>query len=301
VDGDGNKLYDPQKDELEYFQDPAEWVVSKNFFHADGPVTAQLTSTVDPMKNLLVYFGTGRYISEDDRKDENQQYLYCVKDPFYNENRSDGTDYLHEFGDTLALDQGGLLNTDNIKSTTSAAIGNFVVGYNPSPMDFWDFVEKVRTDEDGWYLSLLTNTGNPSERIITQSAILGGIVLTPTFTPTDEICGMGGETTFVGTYYETGTGYIRQLFAIETPETTTVEGETAEVIAIRDDDFYKGMPAPKAVFHSGKEGGARISTQVGTGEFINLKVDPALYFKSMITEWWDDPSQAPVFNEDCDW
>jgi hypothetical protein len=112
---------------------------------------------------------------------------------------------------------------------------------------------------------------------------------------------MGGDTTFIGTYYETGTGYISQLFNIGTPETESVEGKEAEVIAIRDDDFYKGMPAPKAVFHAGLEQGARITTQTGTGEFVNFSVDPALYFKSMATEWWDDPTQAPAFNDECGW
>lgn len=101
---------------------------------------------------------------------------------------------------------------------------------------------------------------------------------------------MGGNTTFLGVFYETGTGFIFQLFDIETPQTTTVGGEPAEIIAIRDDNFYKGMPAPKAVFHGGKESGAKISTQVGTGEFVNIQVDPAFYFKSMTTEWWDDPN-----------
>lgn len=304
TDQDGFPLYDVLKDELAYQADPATWVVNQNFFHADGPVTAQLTSTVDPLDNLLVYFGTGRYISSADAVDDSQQYLYCVKDPFYNITKYDGTNY-HDFGNPLALDQSDLLESDNIVSTTSAVLGNYVLGYTSGPMDFWSFAETVRQNKDGWYLSLKTSGSDPSERIITQSAILGGIVLTPTFTPSADICGMGGDTTFVGVYYETGTGYIRQLFDITNLQYSdvTVDGNTdqAENIEIRDDDSYKGMPAPKAVFHGGKESGAKISTQVGTGEFVNIQVDPALYFKSMIAEWWDDPTQAPTFNQGCGW
>ena len=187
----------------------------------------------------------------------------------------------------------------------SASPGNLVTGYPNvgDTMDFRKFVKEIREKKDGWYLPLKTSENNPSERIITQSAILGGIVLTPTFTPVSEICGMGGDTTFVGVFYETGTGYLRQLFDITTRRYCSVDGKSAEIIEIRDDDFYKGMPAPKAVFHGGKESGAKISTQVGTGEFVNIQVDPAYYFKSMIAEWWDDPNQAPTFiNETCiDW
>jgi type IV pilus assembly protein PilY1 len=298
VDGDGNKLY--TLDEVEYSAVPADWQVAKTFFEADGPITAQMNSTVDVDDNLLLYVGTGRYLSEDDKEDAGQQYLYCIKDPFYF-NKEGSTDY-HNFGtvSSTSLDKSDLLDSDSIKVAVNST-GEYVLNYTSGAMDFWDFVEDVRKTENGWYLSLLTPSSAPSERIITQTSILGGIQITPTFTPSADICGMGGDTTFIGTYYETGTGYISQLFNIGTPETESVEGKEAEVIAIRDDDFYKGMPAPKAVFHAGLEQGARITTQTGTGEFVNFSVDPALYFKSMATEWWDDPTQAPAFNDECGW
>jgi type IV pilus assembly protein PilY1 len=299
VDGDGIKLY--SVDELEYNSDPSTWQIAQEFFQADGPITAQMNSTIDPADNLLLYIGTGRYLSEADREDNNQQYLYCIKDPFYFKEKYDGSLY-HDFGQVsgTSLDAGDLLNAENINTAINYA-GNFVIGYESGAMDFWNFVEKVRNNEGGWYLPLLTNNAGPSERIITQTSILGGIQITPTFTPNVDICGMGGDTTFVGTYYETGTGYISQIFNIEVPDTTNVFGETAEIIAIRDDDFYKGMPAPKAVFHAGKEKGARISTQTGTGELVNIQVGVAQYFKNIATEWWDDPNQAPGFNTDCPW
>ena len=101
----------------------------------------------------------------------------------------------------------------------------------------------------------------------------------------------------------TGTGFIRQLFDITTLRYKNVAGESAEIIEIRDDDSFKGMPAPKTVFHAGKESGANITTQVGTGEFVSIGTDPAYYFKSMTAEWWDDPNQMPNFLKDdnCGW
>jgi type IV pilus assembly protein PilY1 len=308
-DSDGNKKYDVLKDELEYKSDPAEWVVSNGsdgndiFFKTDGPITAQLTSTTDPLDNLLLYVGTGRYMSEDDKEDNVQQYLYCIKDPFYNEAMHDEDGKYHNFDETLTLEAGDLMASDTIYSTSSLATGKKVVGYKTSPMDFWDFVDKVRNEEDGWYLSLVTNGTSPSERIITQAALLGGTLLVPTFTPNNDICGENGDTTFVGVYYETGTGYTSQVFSNEIVETMDIGGEPADIIAIRSDTSFKGMPALKAVFHGGLETGAHISTQVGTGEFVNLQVDPAFYFKSMATEWWDDPNQSPTFIDDdkCGW
>ncbi|MGD9217158.1 MAG: PilC/PilY family type IV pilus protein, partial [Desulfobacteraceae bacterium] len=302
-DDDGNLKYDIIKDQLEYLVDPTQWVVDQDFFHADGPVTAQLTSTVDPLDNLLLFFGTGRFISEDDQQDASRQFLYGVKDPFYNKAKYEGSAYhANENASATPLDASDLLESDGIEVVTTAAAGSFVTGYGSGSTPFLDFVDEVREQSNGWYLSLLepATDSDPSERIITQSAILGGIVLTPTFTPTTEICGMGGDTTFVGVYYETGTGYIQQLFDIDTTSDDTDEGE---VIEIRDDDTYKGMPAPKAVFHAGRESGASISIQVATGEVVNKRVDPAYYFKSMVTEWWDDPDQAPTsISDNCsDW
>jgi Tfp pilus tip-associated adhesin PilY1 len=302
TDANGFPLYNVLKDELAYDTDPTQWVVNQNFFHADAPVTAQLTSTVDPLDNLVLYFGTGRYMGQDDTIDNSQQYLYGVKDPFYNKTKYESS-YYHNFGTPLPLNQSDLLDSTNIETLTTAATGSYTTGFGASILPFEKFVDTVREDENGWYVSLLTFGSSPSERIITQPALLGGVLLTPTFTPSSNICGQGGGTTFVGVYYETGTGFIRQIFDITNLRYGTVDGEPAEIIEIRDDKYYLGMPAPKAVFHGGRETGAKISTQVGTGEFVNFRIYPAFYFKSMTAEWWDDPDQMPEFQSDdnCNW
>ena len=103
---------------------------------------------------------------------------------------------------------------------------------------------------------------------------------------------MGGDTALLGVYYETGTGYTHQLFDIATKrmKSVTVEGNTnsEEIVEIRDDNLLHGTPAPKIIFHAGMEGGARALIQQGSGVIENIGVNPALYFKSMITEWWEN-------------
>jgi Tfp pilus tip-associated adhesin PilY1 len=292
-------LYEPK--DLEYDPDPAAWIPS-DFFLADGPVSVQLSSTIDPAGNLLVYFGTGRFISEADKSDTAQQYLYCVKDPFYNVTKYESS-YYADFSHTLTLETPDLFNAASVLSTTEGR----VTGLSGGDMDFWDFVAKIRRERNGWYLKLDTSNAGASERIITQISILGGMAVVPVFTPSIDVCGMGGESGFIGVYYETGTGYKQQLFDIDSSNlryvTITVDGQTktAEVVEIRDDGKWHGMPAPKSPFHGGLESGARISTQVGTGEFVNIQVDPALYYKSITTEWWDDPDQATALDPQCDW
>ena len=303
VDSNGSQLYMPE--ELEYTDDPDNWLISP-MFEADGPISVQLSSTVDQLGNLLLYFGTGRYVSESDKSDANQQYLYSVKDPFYNEALYDST-YYHSWATIPPLDTTDLFDTTMVLSTTEGRVNG--PGVSGGEMDFRDFATYMRENEDDWYLLLITDStgATPSERIITQASILGGIVFTPAFTPSIDICDMGGDTTFLGAYFETGTGYIDQLFDIDLANkrhiNVTVGSETknAEVVEIRDDNIYQGMPAPKAPLHGGLESGAKITVQVGTGEFVNINVDPALYFKSIVTEWWDDPNQAPPANPSCNW
>ena len=273
-------------DDLVYSTTPSAWPISK-FFTTDRYITVKPNSTVDPLNNLLLYFGTGRYLSESDKTDSSQQYLYGVKDPFYNP-KYDGS-YYHSFGSTLTLSRSDLFPADNVEITTDGhVIGSSYGQY------FEDLVQGVRVNEDGWYLSLLTYGSGPSERVVTQSSILGGIVLTPTYTPNTDLCGMGGDTALVGVYYETGTGYKHQIFDIaesnKVHKNVTVDGNTnsEEVVAIRDDNLLSGTPAPKIIFHAGMEGGARALIQQGSGVIENISVSPAFYFKSIITEWWDN-------------
>jgi type IV pilus assembly protein PilY1 len=277
-------------DDVEYSTNPGEWKVAKTFFKADGPISVQMNSTVDPDDNLLLYAGTGRYLAEDDKEDASQQYLYCIKDPFYF-NKENSTAY-HNFGtiSSTTLTKTDLLQSDDIQVAVNYA-GDIVSNYGSGTLSFSEFVEEVRKKENGWYLTLETENNSPSERIITQTAILGGIQVTPAYIPVFDVCGMGGGTSYIGTYYETGTGYTHQLFSIANPD---IDDNQMETIAIRDDDLYEGLPAPKFVFHAGLEAGATITSQASTGEFVDISVNPAIYFKSMATEWWDTPEDMPA-------
>lgn len=40
------------------------------------------------------------------------------------------------------------------------------------------------------------------------------------------------------------------------------------------------------------EGGARALIQQGSGVIENIGVSPAFYFKSIITEWWDNQDSS---------
>ena len=66
-----------------YDENPNQWVWSK-MADLPAPVTAPLTLTVDRSDNVWVLAGTGRFLNSDDKVDGSQNYLFGIKDPFYN-------------------------------------------------------------------------------------------------------------------------------------------------------------------------------------------------------------------------
>ena len=98
-----------QDADLVYSTNPTKWVAAP-FFTSDRPITVKLNSTADPLYNILLYFGTGRYLAETDKSDAAQQYLYGVRDPFYNRELYDGMNgnYYHNFSLNKTLSRADL-------------------------------------------------------------------------------------------------------------------------------------------------------------------------------------------------
>jgi len=160
--------------------DPTSWVLS-TLFDADGPITSAPTAAVDKMENLWVFFGTGRYLSEEDKADDSLQKFYGLKD------------------------KGGMVSS-LFDATDVAVYENGTAGGYPN----WnDLVDYVRTF-DGWFVDLV----DQKERSLTKASILGGIVLFTTFTPDEDICGYGGSGKLYAVYFETGTAYKESVMGL---------------------------------------------------------------------------------------
>jgi type IV pilus assembly protein PilY1 len=280
--------------EFGYDTDPANWHLHK-LFASDRPITGTpMVSTefnpdiVEPADNVWVYFGTGRYLSEDDKITNTQQYLYGIKDPLYNYTYIGS--YLHDYDQakTKILSRSDLFRGDTITVTTAGHVlqGGSLFGTG----DFRGLVKVVR-NYDGWYHSLETNGTAPSERSISMPSVIGGITLFPTFTPSSDICKAKGVTNFYGLYYLTGTAYTKQIFNIENPATiyVTVDGTTnlEEVVAVKLEKPLTGSPPPSAGIHSGRQRGGKAYLQMSTGQVVEIDFETAIYFKSTITDWWD--------------
>lgn len=66
-----------------YDEDPTNWSLVK-LFASPAPITAPPALSVDFLDNVWIYFSTGRYLSEADKTNTDTQYLFGVKDPFFN-------------------------------------------------------------------------------------------------------------------------------------------------------------------------------------------------------------------------
>ena len=261
-----------------YDSNPSNWYVS-TLFDSNRPITAPMALSVDRLDNAWVYFGTGRYIGTSDKTDAAQNYLYGIKDPFFNQ---DQASYYHDYLSSLTLDQNDLFGVDDIVVTTEGTVleGGALHDADGS----WRHLVDVARTYDGWYRSLETSAG-PSERSVSKSAVLGGIVFTPTFTPNTDVCGFGGDTNFYALYFETGTAYPKQILSIGNPSYVTVDVNPEEIVEVKLQNPISGAPPPSVGIHIGRQQGARVYLQQSTGQVVDLDVDTAFNLKSGLTSW----------------
>ena len=278
MDGLGN--YNPSNVN-NYVDNPIDavypWTLS-SVFDSPAPITAPITLSLDNFNNTWIYVGSGRYLNSTDKQNTDPQYIFGIKDPFFNQDHTPsgtfGTDYYHNYFNSLELSM-----TDLFYANPYYIIeGGQEVYYNDgSPFGSFNDLVSLAQTENGWARTLDV----PGERVINKSTILGGIVFTPSFLPDDDVCTFGGSSYLYGLYYETGTPYFYEAF---------VDGK--DTIEINNSDKTKilekislGAGKSSAVgIHIGKEG-AKSLIQQSTGAIVSEELKPAFTFKSGLTSW----------------
>ncbi|RPI73643.1 MAG: hypothetical protein EHM45_20500, partial [Desulfobacteraceae bacterium] len=246
-----------------YHDDPLDWKQTI-LFNAAKPITAAPTISLDTFDNAWIYFGTGRYIHEDDKLNSDTQYLFGVKDPFFNKKYT-GT-YYHNYASSLTLDITNLFNADPY----NVYLGGTTIYQGASYFGTWDDLLAAARAKEGWYRTLTTT----KERVVRKPTILGGLVLSPSFVPGSDICGFGGDSYLYGLYYETGTAYYESVFK---------NGVFNNVVL---DKISLGIGAASALgIHVGREIGARAYIQQSTGTIVEEEVKPAFDIKSNLRSW----------------
>ena len=239
-------------------------------FNATRPITSSVALSLDTFGNVWLFIGSGRYFSNEDKVNTETQYMFGIKDPFFNNAQ---TAYYHNYASSLELEIADLFEADPYV----IILGGEVYEYQNYFGD-WSFLLETARAEDGWIRSLTI----PGERILTKFAILGGIVFTPSFVPNEDPCGFGGDTYLYGQYYETGTAYYKAVFDQGTEEVTIGEEVMTRVL----DKTLLGMGMASSVgVHVGMESGAKGFIQQSTGVVTSTALTPAFNIKSGLSAW----------------
>ena len=248
-------------------------------FNATRPISAPVSVSRDTYNNIWIFGGTGRYFSTADKTNSDTQYIFGIKDPFYNiEHTPAGyhnDDYYVNYNISLELTTSDLLNTDAYVVTTDdevfdaggISIGNF------------EAMKDLVYVQDGWIRTLSIS----KERIIQKPSLLGGMVYVPSFVPNGDVCGYGGDSYLYGLYYETGTAYFNPGF--ENNGTTTVDINGQPVDQVVDKITLGYGKASSLGIHVGQEEGAKGYIQQSTGTVLNEDLTPALMIKSGLRCW----------------
>lgn len=275
-----------------YDDDPTTWYGPIALYtSADAPFTAPASLSIDDYDNVWVYIGTGRYLREADKSSAQPNYILGIKDPFYNEDYDGG--YYHNFSSSKSLAVADLFDASDLTVTTAGYVftsSSTPYGGSLATSGFSKMLSDARI-KDGWIRELDVPLSGPSERVVSKSSIVGGIVLTPTFVPNSDICGFSGTTSFYGLYYETGTGYTSNVFDWD-GTTITYNSKNYEAVNVKLSGSGIGAPPPSIGVHVGREGGAtgaKAYLQLSTGEILSIDLQTALPIKSGLTDWIANP------------
>ncbi|MFH1672674.1 MAG: PilC/PilY family type IV pilus protein [Pseudomonadota bacterium] len=262
-----------------YVDDPNDpvnpWVMT-SIFDSPAPITVPVDVGWDrTLEEIFVYFGTGRYLSTADKTDNQQQYIFGIKDPFFDQDSG-----AHHSYAGLELDINDLFSADGY----TVLQGGKVLGGGFATYD--QLVTEVDTHQ-GWYRSL--DTDNPSERVVNGGVFLAGsdetlgrekyIFLVPSFIPNSDICGFGGESWLWALSGETGTAYLTNVIG------QVDIGEDADKILDKN-KIGTGLAATPAV-HIGKSG-VKGLIQDSLGGITNQAVD--LNMNSGFISWHEHPN-----------
>lgn len=274
------KAFDPDGGYPEYIDDPADpaWKITK-MVKCPRPITASGTLSVDRKDNAWLYLGTGRFMTLSDKTNTSQNYIIGVKDPFFNPDLT-ACNYSYPAVECEINKLGTVADPMNDLFDAGAyeVFSRSIVEGPDGEITFDDLVLEARRNVyQGWYRNLQYEVGVPSERVVNKGAVLGGILLMPTFMPDTDPCRAGGSSRLFAVYYETGTAFFRKVFKDDSGE-----GPIMDVISLGD-----GIASSLSI-HSGRQTGGKVYVQKSTGEILEVDVDPAFNIKSGPEYWLDD-------------
>jgi hypothetical protein len=257
---------------------PSIWNAPTTFALVDQPVIGQPAVGFDNLRNKWVYFGSGRYYVLEDKTSTAIQTLYGIKD--------DGTGNAVNLNDLVD-------STDIIVYADEAqTIENGPLGTNPVQQitTFPQLVAEIDQYKRGWLVDLPPIVGTagvaPATRSLSQSLLVGGVLFTSVFQPSDDPCSGEGYSRLYGLYYKTGTAYPDPtIFGTD----TVLVGDEVKYISRGFIELGRGIASAPTI-HSGAGSGndeIRVYTNMSPGNLVGTKANPPEDMRSGKSAWFE--------------
>jgi Tfp pilus tip-associated adhesin PilY1 len=169
---------------------------------------------------IWVYFGTGKYESQDDKISTDQQYFFGLK-----EDIDDQPTYTLASSDLVILDLPYESGTTNYRTLETGSANG---------------------DKKSWAIQLfqpLSGEFGGSERVITEPLVTSGVVFFTTFIPDDDVCEGNGEAWLFALEYDTG--LPPDLSVFDTNEDGVIDDKDVPMAGIR---IGEGQPSKPILF-----------------------------------------------------
>ena len=258
---------------------------------------AYIDAMVDDTKTYIpiIYFGTGEFWFTQDKKDRSQQTFYGIIEPV--SRASDGAcGYRYEF-DWGEVDMSDLMDVSNTKVYTNGWVDingdGTITQWTIPPADpvVFNAWPKDPPNFDDWILHLMevdltTSTSDhfsryhgwksdleySAERVIGQSAVLGGVVIYTSYLPSDDVCLTSGESFLYAVHHLTGTAFSEPILDVN-PGDTVTDGSTTYERSEKSVELGEGMGATATLHQGQNKGGAKAFVQTSSGEIRELDTD----------------------------
>lgn len=223
------------------------------------PITSAPSVAMDEKANLWVFFGTGRFLDTSDRTlDSTERWsFYGIKDtckpwiyptcPSYTP--PDKTNDLYDASSVIVCQGGG----------TTCAGGTA-----------WSTVLSTAKNKEGWYVDFST----AGERTLFKPAVIGGLAVWTTYTPSLNVCAAEGTSNVYAAFYKTGTGYKEFVF-----------DQTGQGIAVdRSLSLGTGLPSSVGIMVTGDNEMVGF-VQQSTGTIVQIRQTTPFALRGEVIGW----------------
>jgi len=241
---------------------PSNWLVNEVMINGiDNPVFTPPAIGMDSDRNLWLYFGTGKMLSESDKGSTDREFFIGVKEP------------CSDFSSTSNCSSTVTISDLNDVTNAVVSSGGSVISNAGSGVNNWNTLFSQVVDDSG-YSGWKIELPRGGEKVLAKPTVLGGLVLFTTYIPDTDACSYGGSGYLYSVYYESGTAYKEPTIGLD------VDGTTI----LRSVSLGKGVPASIGM-HVGRNDAGKAFVQTSTGTIEEVNTTPPSSVKSGITYW----------------